>query len=173
MLHDRPLSLCNNQAVTSAATGRRDAAFPTNNHPARQCSAKLKDGFSLSCPVKLLAEKQLTRNQRCCLWKAVKEQPSAHRCTEQQTLPTDTMKPQSSRPGNHGMVWLGRDLKSHGVLVPFHGQGHLSLEQGHSQGGGHSTASQGCSSSNPSPTQAQIFDLTNVSRTLLGNPLLN
>lgn len=33
--HDGPLSLCNNWAVTSAATSRWDDAFPTNNHPCK------------------------------------------------------------------------------------------------------------------------------------------
>lgn len=50
----------------------------------------------------------------------MKGQPSAHGCTEQQTLPTDTLKPQ--RSWNRGMAWVAKELKGHEVLVPFHGR---------------------------------------------------
>lgn len=40
VVHDRPLSPCNHQAVTSAATSRWDDAFPTNNHPCKTIFCK-------------------------------------------------------------------------------------------------------------------------------------
>lgn len=103
MLHDRPLSLCNNRAVT-AASSTGDAAFPTNNPPARHCSARLKDGFSLSCPVGLSAEKQLTRNHGCCLWKAVKGQPRVHRAANAPHTETSELKIMESW---NGLGWKG------------------------------------------------------------------
>lgn len=40
VVHDRPLSPCNKRAVTSAAAGRWDNAFPTNNHPCKTVFCK-------------------------------------------------------------------------------------------------------------------------------------
>lgn len=42
VVRDSPLSPCNNQVVTSAATGRWDDTFPVNNHPCKTVFCKKK-----------------------------------------------------------------------------------------------------------------------------------
>lgn len=72
VVHDRPLSPCNSRAVTSAATGRWDNAFPMSNHPCKTVFCKTAGRLLPS--VKPSSERQLTRNSGCCLRKAVREQ---------------------------------------------------------------------------------------------------
>lgn len=74
VVHDKPLSPCNNWAVTHLlppADGTTHSLQITIL--ARQYSAKLQDSFSLPHSVKSSSEKPLARNHGCCLWKAVGE----------------------------------------------------------------------------------------------------
>lgn len=70
--HDGPLSLCNNWAVTSAATSRWDDAFPTNNHPCKIIFRKTAGQLLPSLLSEAFWEKQLARNHSCCLQNVVR-----------------------------------------------------------------------------------------------------